>query len=91
MDFSLIKKSGITQQEFAELVGVGRVTVNLWVRGKMKPNTEVQATVLWHLDMLDHALENGDLPPPDDLRPRSRGPHIKRALIAARRAIREAA
>lgn len=91
MDFSLIKKSGVTQQEFAELVGVGRVTVNLWVRGKMNPNPEVRDNVLWHLDMLDHAMENGDLPPPEHLRPRNRTPHIKRALVAARRAIREAA
>jgi len=91
MNFSNIKKAGITQQEFAELVGVGRVTVNLWVRGKMNPNLESQATVLWHLEMLEHALESGTLPPPDDMRPRSRGPYIKRTLIAARRALREAA
>lgn len=91
MDFSVIKKSGITQQEFAELVGVGRVTVNLWVRGKMNPNIEVQPTVLWHLEMLDRAIEAGDLPPPDHLRPRSRAPHIKRAIVSARRAMREAA
>jgi hypothetical protein len=47
--------------------------------------------VLWHLEMLEHALEQGTLPPPDAMRARSRGPYIRRTLIAARRAIREAA
>jgi transcriptional regulator with XRE-family HTH domain len=34
LDFAIIKKAGLSQQDFADLCGVSRVTVNLWVNGK---------------------------------------------------------
>jgi transcriptional regulator with XRE-family HTH domain len=37
MEWKIIEQSGISQREFAELIGVSRVTVSNWVRGAQKP------------------------------------------------------
>jgi len=37
MDFDSIKRAGLGQKEFADLIGVSRVSVNHWVKGKSKP------------------------------------------------------
>ncbi len=91
MDFSLIKQSGLTQTEFGELVGVGRVTVNLWVKGKMKPNLAVQPNVFLYLEVLQRCIDNSELPPEDNLSDKRRGAHIKRVVAATRRSMREEA
>lgn len=38
MDFDILFDAGITQGEFAQIVGVSRVTVNMWSKGKTIPN-----------------------------------------------------
>lgn len=91
MDFSLIKQSGLTQTEFGELVGVGRVTVNLWVKGKMKPNLSVQPAVFLYLEVLQRCLDEGELPPDLALSDKRRAAHIKRVVAATRRSMREEA
>lgn len=32
---------GITQKEFAEMLGIGRTTVCMWIQGTNKPNLEM--------------------------------------------------
>ena len=38
IDFSAIHRAGLTQSEFADICEVSRITVNLWVKGKMQPH-----------------------------------------------------
>ena len=38
MDWDVIEDSGISQREFAELIGVSRVTVSNWIREVQTPN-----------------------------------------------------
>lgn len=67
MDFTLIKKAGMTQAEFGALVPgrVGRSTVNLWVSGKMRPNRYIKADVMLVLDRIARALKEKTLPLPE--------------------------
>jgi transcriptional regulator with XRE-family HTH domain len=62
MDFSVIRRSGMTQAEFAALCGVSRVTANTWVRGKMRPHRYTKAKIVLLLDHLESAIKAGDLP-----------------------------
>lgn len=62
MDFTVIARAGLTQQEFAGLVGVGRVTANTWVRGKMSPHQFIRAKIAAVLTHLESAIEHKDLP-----------------------------
>jgi transcriptional regulator with XRE-family HTH domain len=64
--FEILEKAGVSQREFAELVGVSRVTVNNWSRGKQKPSNVLSKiaqkqlayiTVAYRLDWLP-----GDIP-----------------------------
>ena len=62
MDFTVIARGGLKQTEFSALVGVSRVTTNLWVRGKMSPHRFIKAKVAAVLAHLQSAIENGELP-----------------------------
>ncbi len=62
MDFSAIASAGLTQAEFAKLVGVSRVTVNTWVRGKMHPHHFISDKVDAALARLRKATRAGTLP-----------------------------
>lgn len=62
MDFSMISRSGLTQREFGALCGVGRVTVNLWIAGKMGPHRYIRDTVERALSMVSAALDDSKLP-----------------------------
>lgn len=68
MDFSTIGRSGVTQEQFAALVGVSRVTVNTWVAGKFRPRNPVRSRVGRAIKMLNDAVETGLLPVPTDNR-----------------------
>ena len=35
---TLIKKNGITQGQFADIIGVSRITVDFWIEGRTKPS-----------------------------------------------------
>jgi transcriptional regulator with XRE-family HTH domain len=61
-DFSLIQRAGLSQGQFAELVGTARVTVNLWVRGKYSPRKPMDRRVKRALDLLQKAIDEGTLP-----------------------------
>lgn len=62
MQFDVIDKAGLTQTQFANLVGVSRVTVNTWVRGHMKPRRHIQPRVARALKLINEALEARRLP-----------------------------
>lgn len=62
MDFTLIDKAGITQAEFAEMIGITRTTVNMWVKGKMRPNRYIRGFVGAVLASMEAAVQAGELP-----------------------------
>lgn len=68
MDFEVIELAGLTQQQFADLVGVSRVTVNTWARGHYKPGSLTRKRVKTALDLLKDAVEAGRLPVKDNVR-----------------------
>jgi DNA-binding XRE family transcriptional regulator len=81
MDFTVIARAGLTQAEFSALVGVGRVTTNTWVRGKMHPHRYIKARITAVLGCLESAIEHKDLPLADGVQDR---------LAAVRRAVKSA-
>lgn len=62
MKFELIEKAGLTQREFAQVCGVSRTTVNLWINGKMNPHRFILSRVQAVIDALEGALASGELP-----------------------------
>lgn len=71
MDFSILARAGISQGQFAALVDVKRETVNLWTRGRFKPQRTNLPRVCRALDLLADAVNSGHLPVPrEDYRAR---------------------
>ena len=66
MNFDIVKKAGLTQTQFAGLVGVSRITVNTWLKGHFTPQVRLRARVRKALDLLSEAIETGVLPVPKD-------------------------
>jgi DNA-binding XRE family transcriptional regulator len=64
LDFSVISRAGLTQQEFATIGGVSRVTVNMWVKGRMAPHRFISAKIAALLRHLENAIEHASLPLP---------------------------
>lgn len=62
MDFAILKKAGIGQQEFADLVGVSRISVNNWVTGKNQPSRHLTPKVKQQLTLLLAATRLKTLP-----------------------------
>ena len=62
MNFDIIPKAHLTQLQFADLVGVSRVTVNTWVKGKFSPRADLRDRVLRALDLIAKAVAAGKLP-----------------------------
>lgn len=60
-DFTLIERAGLTQQDFAELLGVARPTVNRWVNGQT-PHMMVRKRVAALLKLLESKIDAGKLP-----------------------------
>jgi len=83
LDFSVIARSGVTQREFGDLAGVARVTVNLWVRGKMGPHRYTRAKIAKVLSMMEDALANHDLPLPETTDGAVRPAALKQAIRRA--------
>lgn len=59
---SVLESSGITQREFADLVGVTRVTVNRWVAGLSAPSPAIDRVVHDVAFILSLAVSEGWLP-----------------------------
>lgn len=64
MQFENIKAAGLTQQEFAALVGSSRVTVNLWVNGTNMPHRYIREKLTEVLTALGAAVAEEKLPLP---------------------------
>jgi DNA-binding XRE family transcriptional regulator len=62
MDFTVLKRAGVSQGQFAALVGVSRITANTWVRGHFKPRAPLAPRVRALLRLLHEAVEVGVLP-----------------------------
>lgn len=62
MDFGVIANAGLTQAQFASLVGVSRVTVNTWIKGHYRPGNAVRGRVIRALELIKQAFADGKLP-----------------------------
>jgi DNA-binding XRE family transcriptional regulator len=62
MDFTAVNAFGLTQSELAKVLGVSRVTVNLWMNGKMNPHRLHAETVHKKLNQLKLAIELNLIP-----------------------------
>ena len=66
IDYAIIKKAGLGQKEFAELLGVSRVTVSNWVNNKTSPSKHLESKVRNTVTLLTAAnrlkLLPGDIP-----------------------------
>lgn len=93
MDFEILKKAGVGQQEFAELVGVSRITVNNWVRGKNDPSRHLAKQVKHNLTLITaaHRLKYlpGDIPTMHKTNVESRREYIRDKLDDAALKIKE--
>lgn len=67
-NFSILKTADIPQGEFASMCGVSRVTVNLWINGKVSPNRFLRDKVDDLLDRIERAVNNKMLPLPGHIR-----------------------
>lgn len=65
MDFSVIARAGLRQKDFADLVGVSRLTVVKWVNGQSRPNRFVAPRAKRVLLEIEQALVEGKLPLPE--------------------------
>ena len=83
MDFSLIHRADVRQHEFADLCGVTRVTVNLWVQGKMMPHRFIRAHIETALDGVAAALESAQLPLPPSIPKHQRLQALRTAVAPA--------
>lgn len=63
-DFNVIERAGITQQQFADLVGVSRVTVYTWIHARFKPRHAMRERIERALKMLNDAVAADKLPVP---------------------------
>lgn len=62
MDLNMAAESGLTQTELAKVLGVSRVTVNLWLNGKMKPHRYNAHNVQRRLEFLQEVIKRGLIP-----------------------------
>ena len=63
----LRKKLGLTQEEFAKLLGVGYTTVNRWENGKSEPRGQALITIKKFKELVEYA-ERGEGFTLDELR-----------------------
>jgi DNA-binding XRE family transcriptional regulator len=82
LDFTVIERAHLTQQEFADVARVSRVTTNKWVVGKMAPHMYIRNRITELLDVLETAIEDDLLPLPSGM-PKHKRPAAIRAVISA--------
>lgn len=81
IDFSVVKKAGLTQVEFAALCDVTRTTANLWIKGNSQPHRFIIKRIGAVVIALQRAIESQTLPLPKD--DEARLAHIRVALREA--------
>lgn len=82
-DFTVISRAGLTQEEFANIAGVSRVTTNMWVRSKVQPHKYVSAKIATVLRHLECAISFGTLPLPPKTDRTLRAALLRAAIISA--------
>jgi transcriptional regulator with XRE-family HTH domain len=65
MDISVAINAGLSQSEIAKALGVSRVTVNLWINGKMKPHSLHADRLRSRVHLLNAAIHGNMIPPRD--------------------------
>lgn len=80
IDFSAIHRAGLTQSEFADICEVSRITVNLWVKGKMQPHRYNRDHVAMCILATANAIESRKLPLPSGLKGDRRAAALRSAL-----------
>lgn len=91
MDFTIIKRAGMSQLEFATLVGVNRVTANLWVRGKMSPHRFISQKIAQVIEAMQSAIDHQELPISADTPKLKRMQLIRGAVKAGALRLKDAA
>lgn len=82
-DFTVISRAKLTQEEFAKIAGVSRVTANMWVRAKVQPHKYVSTKIATLLRHLECAITFGTLPLPLKTDPLQRDHLLRVAIISA--------
>lgn len=83
MDTKMLKDTGLTQNELAELFGVSRPTINFWMHGRFKPHALHREKVETVTAQLAKALADGHLPLPEGIQKHQRVPAVQSAIAAA--------
>lgn len=62
MNFDIIERAGLTQQEFADLIQFSRPSVNLWINGRKEPGPRAASRITVGLRELHKAVKEKNLP-----------------------------
>ena len=62
IDFKILKRANLTQEEFGRLLGVSRVTVNKWIHEGTTPNPARVPQIMVNLKAVKWAVTEGSLP-----------------------------
>jgi len=87
LDFTVIERAGLTQQEFATAADVSRITTNKWVVGKMNPHRYIRHRITELLDVLESAVEDHRLPLPLGMPKHKRHAAIRAVISTAQAAL----
>lgn len=91
-DFTVVRKAGLTQQEFADLIDGNRVTVNNWVRGRTNPHRMWHTRCSKYLTLLKAAIKlkqlPGDIPEPSQTTKDERARYIRDTLASVENTVR---
>ena len=68
VEFQTALAAGLSQTEIAKVLGVSRVTLNLWLNGKMKPHRYHKHVVDARIALLNKAVEQNLIPKQDKKR-----------------------
>lgn len=82
MDLNIVRQAGLSNDQFAQLVGVSRITVSSWVNQRSSPRPRLRAHVVRALQLLSQAVAEGALPVPP--RTAAIADHIERIAAALR-------
>lgn len=80
-DFSIVKKAGLTQQDYADLVGISRVAASKHIMGHTGPHKLIEKRVSKILRLLSRAVERGALPITESQMPKGVRREIRLAAI----------
>jgi transcriptional regulator with XRE-family HTH domain len=92
LDFDVVTRSGVSQKEFADMLGVSRVTVNRWYNGVAQPSRALNKVVRHALKVFELAIEEellpGFMPAVHSKNVESRRQYINKALRKAKKLYR---